>query len=296
MRVTEKMIFQSTIAHMEAARGNLAQAQNEVSSGIRVQHPADDPVAAALSVGHTVDRARYLAVANAAQRAADELGVADTALGTIGNVANRALSVATQFGNDSYNAEDRASAAVEVDGLYDQVIGLLNSQYDGRYIFAGYNDKTAPFDGAGDYHGDDGVRTVEISPGLYQSASLNANVIVKGSGGGVDMLQALKDLAAALRNNDGEGIRAKVGDFNTVITQVTVGRTQAGMAQNAFQAAVTTANAAASDERVKLGKLLDADILDAATRLASAQYALSATLAAAAKTMSLSLVDKLPNR
>lgn len=293
MRVTENMIFQTTIAQTERSRETLEQAQSEVSSGTRVQHPGDDPVAAALSVGHTVDKARFTAVGQAAQRAADELNAADTALSGVGTVANRALQIATQFGNDTYNASDRATAAVEVDGLFQQTVGLLNTQYGGRYIFGGFKDSTAPFDANGAYQGDPGVRTVEIAPGLYQTASIDANTIIKGGSGGVDLMKTLSDLSAALKSNNGDAIRASVDNINSAISQVAVGRTQAGMAQDAFQSAVTTAQTAASDETVKLGKLLDADILDASTRLASAQYALNATLTAAAKTMSLSLVDKL---
>ena len=293
MRVTENMIFQTTIAQTERSRETLEQAQSEVSSGTRVQHPGDDPVAAALSVGHTVDKARFTAVGQDAQRAADELNAADTALSGVGTVANRALQIATQFGNDTYNASDRATAAVEVDGLFQQTVGLLNTQYGGRYIFGGFKDSTAPFDANGAYQGDPGVRTVEIAPGLYQTASIDANTIIKGGSGGVDLMKTLSDLSAALKSNNGDAIRASVDNINSAISQVAVGCTQAGMAQDAFQSAVTTAQTAASDETVKLGKLLDADILDASTRLASAQYALNATLTAAAKTMSLSLVDKL---
>jgi flagellar hook-associated protein 3 FlgL len=221
------------------------------------------------------------------------LNAADTALSGVGTVANRALQIATQFGNDTYNASDRATAAVEVDGLFQQTVGLLNTQYGGRYIFGGFKDSTAPFDANGAYQGDPGVRTVEIAPGLYQTASIDANTIIKGGSGGVDLMKTLSDLSAALKSNNGDAIRASVDNINSAISQVAVGRTQAGMAQDAFQSAVTTAQTAASDETVKLGKLLDADILDASTRLASAQYALNATLTAAAKTMSLSLVDKL---
>ena len=142
--------------------------------------------------------------------------------------------------------------------------------------------------------GDDNVRTVEVAPGLYQTASLDANAIVKGANGGVDLLQTLTDLSAALKTNDGAGVRAGLDDVNLAINQLAAGRTQAGMAQDAFQCAVTTAQTAASDETVKIGKLLDADILDASTRLASAQYALNATLTASAKTLGMSLADKLP--
>lgn len=294
MRVTENMIYQSTLANTETARENIAQAQSEVSTGIRVQHPGDDPVAASLSVEHTVDGARYTAIGQDAQRAADELSTADTALSSVSTATNQALVLATQFGNDTYDAADRANAAVEVDGISQQIITSLNSEYDGRYIFAGTKDNNPPFDSNGNYLGDDGVRSVEIAPGLYQASSVDANTIIKGGTNGVDLLKTLSDLSTALKNNDGDTIRAQIGNLNTAISQLASGRTQIGMALDAFQAAVTTSQSAASNETVAVGKLLDADVLDASTKLSSAQYALDATLTAAAKTMSLSLVNMLP--
>jgi flagellar hook-associated protein 3 FlgL len=294
MRVTEKMIFENSIAQTGRSRENLAQAQNEVASGTRVEHPGDDPVAAALSVGHTVDKARFTAVGQSAQRAADELNAADTALDGITTVANRALVIANQFSNDTYSAADRSAAAVEVDGLFKEAVSLLNTTYGSRYIFGGFKDNAAPFDPTGAYVGDSNVRSVEVAPGLYQASSLDANTIVKGAGGGVDLLQTMSDLSAALKQNDSAAVQSGLDKLNTTINQLAAGRTQAGMAQDAFQAAVTTAQTAASDETVKIGKLLDADLLDASTRLASAQYALNATLTASAKTLGMSLADKLP--
>lgn len=294
MRVTEKMIFENSIAQTGKSRENLSEAQNEVASGTRVQHPGDDPVAAALSVGHTVDKARFTAVGLSAQKAADELNAADTALDGITTAANRVQVIATQFGNDSYSAVDRATAAVEVGGLFKETVSLLNTTYGGRYIFGGFKDNAVPFDATGAYQGDSNIRTVEVAPGLYQAASLDANAIVKGSNGGVDLLQTMTELSSALQNNDGAGIRAGLDKLNSSINQLAAGRTQAGMAQDAFQTAVSTAQTAASNETVTIGKLLDADILDASTRLASAQYALNATLTASAKTLGMSLADKLP--
>jgi flagellar hook-associated protein 3 FlgL len=293
MRVTEKMIFESTITQTGKSRENLADAQEEVASGSRVRHPGDDPVAASLAVGHTVDKARYTAVGQTAQRAADELNAADIALAGITTAANRALQIATQFGNDTYSAADRQAASVEVDGLYQQTLALLNTTYGGRYIFGGFQDKAPPFAGSGDYVGDDNIRKVEIAPGLYQAASLNADLIVKGGTSGVDLTKTLRDLSQALTTNNGNAIRDNLGNLNTCIEQLAAGRTEAGMAQDAFVAAVATAKSAIADETVKIGNLLDADILDASTRLASAQYALNATLSATAKTLSMSLADKL---
>jgi flagellar hook-associated protein 3 FlgL len=295
MRVTEKMVFENSLAQTERSRENMDKAQNEVGSGKRVEHPGDDPAAAALAVGHSVDQARFAAVGKNAQQAADELNQADTALEGIGTAASRALQLATQFGNDSYGATDRASGAQAIDGILQQTVGLLNTTYSGRYIFGGSKDGSVPFDASGNYLGDSVARSVEVAPGLYQTSSLDANTLVKGGGTGVDFLKTLSDLSTALKNNDGDAIRSSIGNINTAINQINAGRTQAGMGVDAFQAAVSTADAAVSDETVRIGKLMDADIIDATTRLTSAQYALNATLTAAAKTMNMSLVDKLSN-
>jgi flagellar hook-associated protein 3 FlgL len=154
MRVTEKMVFENSLAQTERSRENMDKAQNEVGSGKRVEHPGDDPAAAALAVGHSVDQARFTAVGKNAQQAADELNQADTALEGIGTAASRALQLATQFGNDSYGATDRASGAQAIDGILQQTVGLLNTTYSGRYIFGGSQDGSAPFDASGNYLGD----------------------------------------------------------------------------------------------------------------------------------------------
>jgi flagellar hook-associated protein 3 FlgL len=293
MRVTEKMIFQSSLTQSAKSRENLAEAQDEVASGSRVRHPGDDPVSAALAVAHTVDKTRYKSVSQVAQRAADELNAADTALDGITTVANRALQIATQFSNDTYSATDRKTAAVEVDGLFNQALSLLNTTFGGRYIFGGFQDSSAPFGADGTFLGDANIREVEVAPGLYEAASLDANAIVKGGGSGVDLMATISGLSASLTSNDGAGIRDGLNKLNICIEQLAAGRTQAGMAQDAFQSAVVTADSAVADETVKIGKLLDADLLNASTRLASAQYALNATLTATAKTLSMSLTDKL---
>lgn len=293
MRVTEKMLFDATILKTGKARENLQKAQNEVAGGMRVEHPGDDPVAAGLAVTHMIDRARFKAVGQAAQRAADELNAADTALDTITSIANRVLQIANQFGNDTYTAVDRATAAIEMEGLVRETISLLNTNYAGRYIFGGYNDKTPPFDNSGNYLGDGNTRTVEVAPGLYETSSLRADIIVKGAGGGIDFITTMNSLSQALRTNDGDGIRAQVNNTYQNISQLAAGRTQAGMAQAYFQSAVETAETAMSDETMKIGHLIDADVINAATRLTSAQYALNAALSAASKVFNMTIVDKL---
>ena len=234
MRVTEATIYQQTIDRASAALTKVAKAQGELSSGLRVEKPGDDPQAAGLLVRHKFDQAQITAIQNGAQSAANELNTADSALGSVSTTLARAQLLATQMGNDTYNADDRAATATEIDGLFKQVVGSLNTRFGDRYIFGGYVDDQPPFANDGTYQGDIGVRQVEVAPGVYEDSSIRADVTAKGVGGGVDILQTLTDLSAALRANNGDAIRSSIASLQTGSNQVSAAQSQVGRSVNIF--------------------------------------------------------------
>jgi flagellar hook-associated protein 3 FlgL len=293
MRVTETSIYQQTIDRANAALVSVAKAQGQLSSGLRVVQPGDDPQAAGLLVRNKFDQTQITAIQNGAQSAANELNTAGSALGDISTALARAQELATQLGSDTYNADDRAAAATEVDGLFKQVVGSLNTRLGDRYVFGGYVDNQPPFTAAGAYQGDTGVRQVEVAPGVYEDASVRADVAAKGVGGGVDILQTLTDLSSALRANDGDAIRASVTSLQTGSDQISEAQSQTGTSVNIFTSAVSTCTQQNTDETKIISQLGDADVMDASTKLSLAQYALNATLAAASQTLNLSLVSLL---
>jgi flagellar hook-associated protein 3 FlgL len=293
MRVTETMIFQQTTDRANTALANVARAQSEVSSGLRVQSPGDDPQAAGMLVRHRFDQTRTTAIQSGAQRTVDELNAADSALESIRTSLARAQVLATQYGNDTYTADDRAAAAEEIDGLYKQVIGDLNTRFGDRFLFCGFKDSQAPFSDTGDYQGDSGVRQVEVAPGVYDDASVRADIMAKGAGGGVDILKALQDLSTTLRASDGDGIRASIGTLDTGLSQVSTARSKVGTAVNIFTSTVNTCTSQITNTKTVISELGDADVVEASSKLSLAQYALNATLTAASKTLEFSLIDLL---
>jgi flagellar hook-associated protein 3 FlgL len=293
MRVTETMIYQRTAERASSALNKVARAQGELSSGLRVQSPGDDPQAAGMLVRHRLDMSRMSAIKNGAQRAIDELNTADSALDSVNTSLARAKVLATQFGNDTYSASNRASAAEEVTGLFKQVVGDLNTRFGDRFLFGGFKDRQAPFSDTGAYLGDTGIRQVEVAPGVYDDASVRADIMAKGVGGGVDITQALQDLSQALQANDGDAIRATIGALDTGLNQLSTARSRVGASVNIYTSAVNTSTVQITDEKKIIGQLGDADILDTSSRLSLAQYALNATLTTAAKILDFSLVNLL---
>jgi flagellar hook-associated protein 3 FlgL len=293
MRVTDKMIFERAKVAMGINRDRVQDAVAENSSGLKVEHAWDDPGANAPVVAHRLAIKRFEAIETVAERTSQELVAADNALGSIGESLSRARELAVQLANDTYSANDRAGAAREVQQLVAHAVGMLNTQVGNRYIFGGNKDATPPFDTAGTYLGDTGVRRVEVFPGVLQDASIRADVVAKGVGGGVDVLAAMNTLATAFAANDVATIRASLTTLDQGISQVSVGRAQGGAAMNTLDVAVAAARQSADGEKATLADLTEADVFESATRLQLAERALEASLSAAVRSFDLSLLKKL---
>jgi len=293
VRVTDRMIFNRASSSTAASRDRAQQATNELSSGQRVVHPGDDPVAAGLLVAHRQSEAREAAILSATARATDELDSADAALEGFGNLLSRARELTVQFTNSTYSADQRAVASEEILSLFGHALSLLNTQVDGRYIFGGNLDDSPPFDATGAYLGDTAIRQVEIAPGVLQDASVRADVIAKGAGGGADVLTALQSLATALATNSQAGIQAALDPLDLSIRQVANGRSRVGASMSVLDSAGLAARTARDAEREAASHEADADTIESASKLALAQRALDASLSASAKSFELTLLNKL---
>lgn len=293
MRISDQQMYTLASARLTQARAESAAAGEQVSTGKAVVHAWDDPGKAGMIARQAADQVRQQAVYDAATRASDELQAVDTSMDQVSNALTRAHELAVQLANGTYNANDRANAAAEVQQLQQAVITQLNQRFGDRYLFGGTLDGAPPFDAAGAYLGDANVRQVEIAPGVMQDASIRADQAFKGAGGGVDVLGALASLGTALTTNSQAGIQASVQSLADGIQQVTNFRSRAGAMMNVFDVAASTAKAFHDGEQDAQSKLEDADIFQASTRLAAAQTSLQATMSAAAQQFKLTLLDKL---
>jgi flagellar hook-associated protein 3 FlgL len=293
MRVTDRMIFDTATLNATKSRDRAQSAMEEVSTGMRVQHPGDDPAVAAAMVRGRQVVDRLDAINQNAGRAGDEVNAADNALQSLASVLARARELAVQMGNDTYSATDRAGAATEVDALFRQAVTLMNRDVNGRYIFGGDQDRTPPFDAAGNYTGDTTVRQVEVAPGVLEDASVRADIAVKGVGGGVDLFATLQSLSTALTTNNGNGVRGALTNIDAATTQVTTTLAKVGSMGDSFATAQTLATSTRDATVKTVATQAEADIFEASSRLALANHALDATLTAAAQSFRLSLMNKL---
>jgi flagellar hook-associated protein 3 FlgL len=293
MRVTNRMIFDAAQSQMASARERVDEASRRVADGQRVVHPGDDPAAAGIIVSHRVALGRYQAIDRAVARASEEAQVADGAMQSVSTLVARARELATQLGNDSYSASERTSGAQEIRSISGQIVQLMNTTVAGRYIFGGNIDRTPPFDASGNYTGDTVTRQVEVAPGLLENASIRADQALKGVGGGVDVFAALNDLANALAGNDGASVRGSLTALGSAGDQVAASLTNLGGILSSFDSARSIGEVAKDSVQKVLSSESEVDVFEAATQLAAAQQALEASLALAAKSFNVSLLDYL---
>ncbi len=293
MRVTDKMVFDSASRSTARARDAHHTALGRVATGVKVQHPGDDPAGAGRALAHSARATALNAVEGAARNAADEIDTAEAALGALSDLVANARELAVQLSNDTYSEANRAAAASDVDGMFRQAISLLNTRHGDRYVFGGTQDGQAPFDAAGAYLGSLDVRQVAIAPGVMQAASVRGDEIAMGAGGGADLLGTLQALSAALAANDPASIRAALNPLDEVTQQVSSGRARLGASHAVFTATADHARAGRDSEIAAYNGIVEADPIAAATELALAERALEAALSAAARSFKISLLDKL---
>jgi flagellar hook-associated protein 3 FlgL len=290
VRVTDRGIFESARASTARAQSAAQDAVQQVSSGTRIHHPGDDPTGAGMMVAFQMSSDRLGAIAKAATAAAGELNAADSALGDIGNAVIRARELAVQGTNPS---TDGQAASVEVAGLIGRVIRSLNTQSGNRYIFGGSADASAPFRADGTYAGNADARTVEVAPGVWQPASLRADLAMGTTGGGTNVIATLQALQAALAATDPAAVSATLGGLKASLDQVGTARAEVGIGLQTFDMAATVARNASTDAQTLAAQQGEVDLAQAATRMQATQTALQATLAAAAQSFKVSLLDYL---
>lgn len=293
MRVSERQIFDSGGARLGALRARFAEKAAQASSGQRVPTAATDPSTAALLARNEASRVRAESIARTTRSANDDLSAVDGALNEAGSVLEQALALAVQMANDSFSGADRQAAAVAADAHLGAFVSALNVEQDGRFLLGGTRQDAPPFQSDGSYVGDDGVRSVEAAPGVFEDVSVRADLGIKGGAGGVDIPGALAGLRDALAANDRDAVRASIDTLRGGVVQLSALRSDVGSKGTLLLNAENTATSVRLATDQSSASAGDVDIAAAATELALAERSFEAATAATAKSFQLTIIDRL---
>ena len=169
MRVSTAGASLVALNAMAADQAALQTTQSQLSSGLAVQTPADNPTAYAhvLQIQQALAAStQYEANSNVAQA---RLSTSEQTLTSVTNVLQSISQLAVEANNSSLGNSARQQLNTQITTDIQQLVGLANTQdANGEYLYSGNATTTQPYSvaasGAVAYGGDTQSRQVQIGP------------------------------------------------------------------------------------------------------------------------------------
>jgi flagellar hook-associated protein 3 FlgL len=305
MRVTNALITRDIITRLQTNQSRVAEAQDRVSSGLRIRKMSDDPSDA----GAVLQTSAALRALGQYRRNVEAVGsrldAEEASLDSVTQVIMRAKELAIEEAGANSSRETRTAAAAEVQQLLEQAIAVGNQTFGDEFLFGGANAAAlAPFDKAQtgtpplyvSLRGapaapvvPQGSRAVEIAAGQTMPGAHDGKTVFLDTG----VFQALHDLHAALVADDTAGIDSAATALDTAFTGVQALVGDVGARQSRVETLTAGFDAMQMNLEERKGNLREVDMEQAITEMLNRQTAYQAAMLAASKVMGMSLMDYL---
>lgn len=298
--MTVRIVFNTTFEEgtraISRASENLADAQRQVASGRRLNQISDDPLGATAAVSEHTTLARIDAYTGASEAAAYRLGLADAVLTDVIEQLTAAQSLALGARGSAATQPQRDAVANQLLSIRNALMSDINTQIQGTYLFSGSRVTTAPFAPSGPgisaYQGDSTPLTADIGTNRTVDISMDGGSIFQGTDSS-HVLDVLATLAAAVTAGDAAAISSSVDAINRAFERAISAQAALGNGLRALDDNRGQLTAARTAATARLSTIEDADLAQAAARMAQADTAYRAALQAMATNGRLSLLDYL---
>ena len=168
MRISTSMVYDLAGTSVQSQQAGIYKSNQQISSGKRLSSPSDDPLAAAraIEIGQSQAVSEQLTVN--ADYATSSLDAQQSALGSIADLLSQIRALGVQAGDAALSQPDKIVLATSLQSKYNELLGLANTQDNGKYLFSGFRGDTQPFSevtpGVVTYNGDGGQRLIQVTP------------------------------------------------------------------------------------------------------------------------------------
>lgn len=203
MRVTQNSISIGTLNNLQLSMAKLQNLQQQMSSGRTISKPSDDPGGAVRAMQYRSDIKRTEQYTRNATDGLGWLGTADNTLTSSLNDIRKVRELMLQGMNATADPEARAALAAEVRTIKQNLIGLANTTYNNRPIFAGTANPPGQlppqetYDSAGNYNGNTGEVIRTVGPNATVKVNMDGPAVF-GTPGPGDLWNILDDIEAHL--------------------------------------------------------------------------------------------------
>ena len=296
MRITDNIKFATIKLNIQKISLDNFKAGEKVLTGKVINRPSDDPAGTQevlrLKKLHSSVEQNMRNMDNSVTL----LNMTETVLSRADELLSEAKSLALTE-QVSAQSDTRASAALKVGEILDEMMSLANTQLGGKYIFSGFRTSTQPFDPAAGppftYNGDTGVFQITIGEQRKIPINLNGEDLFKGGGVGVDIFAALNTLVTDLQTDNVPGISAAISTLTQAEDQIQQGRVTNVSRHDTINANMENLKNFKNNLLSSISNIEDADLTTAVLEMQQIQSTLAVTLSASKSFMDTSLLNFL---
>jgi flagellar hook-associated protein 3 FlgL len=292
LRVTQSMLVGRSVASMQQGLVRLSAAQEQLSTGKRINRPSDSPTDTSSAMRLRASMKATEQYSRNAEDGLGRLGLVDTTLTSVYDGVSQARVLAAQGINGaSGSATSREALAAEVDQIRADLLGQANTKYLSRPVFGGVTSGGQAYDANGDFVGVAGALTRRVGDDVRVRVDVDGQSVF--GDGAASVFAELDALSASLRAGDSAGLRTSLDALDQRITTVSTAQATIGASYQRIEKAQTALMDRQLYLKTTLSDVEDVDLAKATVELNLQQVAYQAALGATAKVIQPSLLDFL---
>lgn len=306
MRVTQSMLSNNMLRNLSSSYSKMADLQNQINTGKKVNRPSDDPVTAIKGMSYRTDLNKVEQYERNMTQVNSWLDSSDDALGQVGDALTRVKELVVQAASDTNTADDRQKIKLEIEQIRGQIQDVANTKIADKFIFSGTKTQSPLFvDGELNSNlytppsfipATSGEVKMEVFDGIQlQVNTSDAAEIFKS----VDELMG--NISQALDNSNGEEIGNLLGGLadgtnvtlSRVQNRVLEARADVGARQNRVEMMSNRLSSQEINVKKQMSENEDVDYAEAITEMVTHESIHQASLSVGAKIIQRTLVDFL---
>lgn len=145
-RITNTMLVNNYMNNMQRNLNSMSTTQNQMASGKQIQRASENPAIAVKVMQLNAEIDSNKTYNTNINDATNWLNTTDTAMNEMTNIVKRIRTLMVKAGNGTYKEDEMTSIKNEIDEKINQMGEILNTSFNGEYVFGGTKNTSKPVD------------------------------------------------------------------------------------------------------------------------------------------------------
>jgi len=292
-RVTQSILNQNLLFNLQRTNKTMDQLQEQVSSGRKINKPSDNPVTAVRGMFYRSSLNEIDQYKRNADDGISWMTSTDESLDEVTSVIQRVRELTVQGLSGTNSDTDRNAIAEEINQLKEHLGEISNSQIAGKFIFAGSDVKTPPYNSTTKEFTNNNTEKIELVVGQNNSVQINVigtDVFNNNGAGGI--FKVLSDIVADFKSPTA-GTSDHLAQLDSQMDNLLRERSELGARMNRMELSISRLEGLEVSTTRVLSNEEDVDMAEVITNLKTQENVQRAALSVGARIIQPSLVDFL---